>query len=256
MRAPNRELTGRPIPFPGTRHYACRIRADGRRLARPTSPRRTVRCSTQNAPANDNSGLGSMLADSGPTVAPATGGQTTVMPQGGYVKDAGNCDNNAATAAGATAAAVAASPWYASFDFLYMTRNQPNKVYTSARTKQPSSTRDTWTRSIGRPAGRRQSAIASVAAAIGHSEATYWGLAESDTDGPAEHHRSLRDADDDGLGRHPGTTGGGGTNGDQTANNYTDNSPDHHILREWQVNNVEVNLVKNCLWRTLQPLRN
>ena len=79
-----------------------------------------------------------MLSEPGPTVNPAPG--CSVLPSGGYVKDAGNCDTCGDVCCGCNGCC---SPWYASFDALYMTRSQPNKVYTSAEPLRTRSTRDT-----------------------------------------------------------------------------------------------------------------
>ena len=165
------------------------------------------------------------------------------MPSGGYIKDAGNCDTCGDGCCG-NCCGGCCCPWYASFDFLYMTRNQPNKVFTSAQqaavVNQGNFDTFNWAR-----AARSRSAIASAAAAIGRwrPPTGAWQnripTAPPNITGPYVTPFTM------GLTDILGTTGGGGTGGDQTANNYFDNSPDHHIWRKWQVQNVEVNLVKN-----------
>jgi hypothetical protein len=201
---------------------------------------------TQNMPTNAGSGLGPMLADSGPTVAPATGGQTTIMPPGGYVNNPGNCDtcgdgcwdNCCRCGCGCCGC------WYATFDYLYMTRDQPNKVFTSAQAaaqvNQGHFDEFNWTSGGQVTVGYRFGCCCDWAL-----EATYWGLADSPTDGSPNITGPYVTPFIFGLTDILGTTGGGGTGGAQTANNYFDNSPNHHIWRDWQVNNVEVNLVKN-----------
>ena len=86
-------------------------------------------------------------------------------------------------------------------------------------------------------------------------EATYWGLAESDTDGQpilntppaAPHGTPLTMGLVDILG-----TVGGSPNGTQSAADYFDNSPNQHVWRAWQVQNVEVNVDEEHLRRLLQ----
>jgi hypothetical protein len=198
---------------------------------------------TQNMPTSSSTGLGGMLSDTGPTVAPVTGGQTGIMPPGGYMQDSGCCDNNCGW--GNCCGCGCCCPWYASFDFLYMTRDQPNKVFFSAQqnavVNQGFFDTFNWTPGGQVTVGYRFGCCCDWAL-----EGTYWGLGESDTDGSPNIAGPYVTPMIMGLVDILGTTGGGGTNGDQTANNYTDGSPDHHIWREWQVNNVEVNLVRNC----------
>ena len=152
----------------------------------PTVATRTTYISTADgsasipaAPSHDASGLGPMLSQPGPN-ANATGSQTSVMPSGGYCNNAGyqggegwdNC--------------CCCSPWYASFDFLYMGRNQPNTLYLSYQEVAPPALpvnqghfdNFAWTPGGQATVGYRFGCCCDWAL-----EATYWGLAESDTDG-------------------------------------------------------------------------
>src|SRR5208282_1879972 len=75
-------------------------------------------------------------------------------------------------------------------------------------------------------------------------EATYWGLAEGHSCGGPGIPGPYVSPMTFGLTDLLGTTGGGGTNGDQTANNFTDNSPDHFTWRNYDAQNVEVNFAR------------
>jgi len=183
-------------------------------------------------PSSESSAVSSMLSEPGPTIAPGPGN---------YVKDAGNCDtcgccNNCC------------SPWYASVNALYMTRSQPGKVYTSAEAANLSDegyfTDANWTWGAQGTIGYRFGCCCEWGV-----ETTYWGLAESNSDGgpgiPGPYVSPLKF----GLTSLLNTNGGLITplnpNGYQTANNYTDNSPDHHTWRTYDVQDVEINAVRN-----------
>ena len=114
---------------------------------------------------------------------------------------------------------------------IYMTRSQPNMVYTSA--EQNAVANQGYFNDVGWTwgAARPRSVIASAAAAIGLWKALTGAFAK-DTDGGPGIPGPYVSPMTFGLTDILGTTGGGGTGGDQTANNFTDNSPDHFIWRK------------------------
>jgi hypothetical protein len=196
-------------------------------------------------PPSEAAAVSSMLNEPGPTVSPATG--CNVMPQGGYIRNPGNCDTCGDACGGCCGGCGCCSPWYASFNALYMTRNQPNTVYTSAQSAAPEHQGffkdENWTWGGQATVGYRFGCCCEWGV-----EGTYWGLSESCSDGdpgmPGPYVSPLTF----GLTSILGTTGGLVTplnpNGYQTANNYTDLSPVHHIWRNYDAQNVEFNFVR------------
>ncbi|MGA2256344.1 MAG: BBP7 family outer membrane beta-barrel protein [Thermoguttaceae bacterium] len=188
---------------------------------------------------SESSAISSMLSEPGPTVSPSSDGN--VLPSGGYIKDAGNCDTCGDVCGGCNSCC---SRWYASLDALYMTRNQPGKVYTSAeassQVNQGYFNDVNWTWGGQGTVGYRFGCCCEWAV-----EGTYWGLAESCSDGgpgiPGPYVTPMTFGLTDIL----GTTGGTGAGGAQQANSWTDNSPDHHIWRNYDAQNVEFNVVRN-----------
>jgi len=207
-------------------------------------------------PQGDNSALSPMLSEPGPVspsnampVPPGMAPSGTVIPPGGYIQDAGNCDNCGGCGCGGNGCGFGCgngccSPWYASVDFLYMTRDKPNKVYTSAEASsvvnQGSFNDVGWAWGAQTTVGYRFGCNCDWAL-----EGTYWGLAQANTDGgpgiPCPYVTPMTM----GLTNLLGTTSGGTAGGCGTANQWTDGSPDHHIWRSWEVDDVEGNLVKN-----------
>jgi len=127
-----------------------------------------------------------------------------------------------------------------------MTRNSPNSVYTSAEANnqavQGIFNQYNWTPGAQGTLGYRFGCNCEWGI-----QGTYWGLAESSSDGgpgiPGPYVSPFIFHLTDIL----GTTGGGGTNGDQTANAFTDGSPDHHTWRNFQAQDVEISVVRNLL---------
>ena len=203
--------------------------------------------STQNVPQN-NSGSGADALGARPAGRSGAGGNgaagsssTSVMPSSGYANTAasgesGDCCMNYCD--------CDCSPWYFSVDFLYMGRSRPTRsTFPHSRpalVNQGSFTDTGWTWGEQATIGYRFGCNCCWGI-----EGTYWGLAECDTDGGPGITGPYVTPMTMGLTDILGTTGGGGTGGAQTANNYTDNSPEHHIWREWEVNNMEVNFVRN-----------
>ncbi len=200
-------------------------------------------------PPSESSAVAGMLNQPGTMANPPAG--CNVMPAGGYMKDAGSGDACGGNVLGSGHGCC--SPWYASFDALYMTRNKPTPVYTSAYSPPNGSppvqqgyfNDVNWTWGEQATIGYRFGCNCDWAV-----EGTYWGLSESCTNGGPE-----------GIPSCPyvtpmtfsltsilGTTGGLCTStnpsGCGTANQYTDQSPDHHIWRNWDAQNVEVNFVR------------
>src|SRR5208282_795747 len=114
------------------------------------------------------------------------------------------------------------SPWYFSADALSMTRSKPNTVYTSAEANslvnQGYFNDVSWTWGAQATVGYRFGCCCEWAV-----EATYWGLTEGNSCGGPGIPGPYVSPMTFGLTDLLGTTGGGGTNGDQTANNFTDN---------------------------------
>jgi len=208
----------------------------------------------QNIPAPPNAGIGPMLSQPGPAGAgqqeaagypgpavPPANGQTTIMPPGGYMSDAGNCENG--DNCGWGACGCCCSPWYASVESLYMSRSQPNTLFTSAQANalvnQGRFDTFNWTWGGQATLGYRFGCCCDWAL-----EGTYWGLVASDTDGQPNIAGPYVTPMNMGLVDIIGTVGGS-PNGNQSAADYFDNSPDHHIWREWEAQDLELNVVKN-----------
>ncbi len=186
-----------------------------------------------------SSTVAEMLSEPSPCKQGATNeGQSpcAVMPSGGYMcqganGDEGGCGGNCC------------QPWYVNMRALYMTRDKPNKVFTSAtqaaQVNQGSFTDVPWTWGGEVTIGRRFGCGCDWAL-----EGTYWGLGQGDSDGgpgiPGPYVTPMTFGLTDML----GTTGGAGTGGAQTANQWFDGSPDHHIFRTFEVQNVEANLLR------------
>jgi hypothetical protein len=189
-------------------------------------------------PPAESAAVTSMLSEPGPMGNPASG--CNVMPAGGYMKNATDCES----CGGCCGCGGCCSPWYASVNALYMTRNQPNRVYTSAQAaalpNQGYFNDFNWTWGAQGTIGYRFGCCCEWAV-----EGTYWGLAESSSDGGPGISGPYVTPMIFGLTDMLNTTGGGGTGGAQTANMYTDNSPDHHIWRNYEAQNVEINFVRN-----------
>ena len=139
---------------------------------------------------------------------------------------------------------------------LYMTRSRPNTVYTSAQASalvnQGYFSDMNWTWGGQGTLGYRFGCNCEWAV-----QGTYWGLAESTSDGGPGITGPYVTPMTMGLTSLLDTTGGLPANGGlQTANNYTDQSPDHHTWRNWDVQDVEINVVRTLLRRQLlQSLR-
>ena len=124
-------------------------------------------------------------------------------------------------------------------------RSEPNTVYTSAEppanpVNQGYFNDFNWTWGGQATVGYRFGCCCDWAV-----EGTYWGLAECNSDGGPGIPGPYVSPMTFGLTSILGTTGGGRhPNGDQTANNYTDDSPDHHIWRNYEAQDVEINLVR------------
>jgi hypothetical protein len=174
-----------------------------------------------------------------PTIAPGWGGNA--LHSGGYGQ-AGQCDAGCDVCG--CGAGVCASSWYVSADGLFMTRNQPNKVYTSAEATSFGNSGYfddmNWTwggqGTLGYRFGGGPWAV----------EGTYWGVLKSNTDGGPGIPGPYVSPMIFGLTSILGTTGGLPTttnpNSIGTADQWTDSSPNHHIWRNWQTQDVEINL--------------
>ncbi len=188
-------------------------------------------------PPTESSAVSSMLNEPGPTVSPSS--ECNMLPSGGYVKDAGNCATCGDACCGC---GNCCSPWYVSADALYMTRSRPNKVYTSAEASnldvQGYYNDANWTWGEQATIGYRFGCCCEWAL-----EGTYWGLTESNSDGGPGIPGPYVSPMTFGLTNILGTLGSGGV-GYQTANNYTDDSPDHHVWRNYYAENLEVNVVR------------
>ena len=159
---------------------------------------------------------------------------TNVLPPGGYLKDAGNCDanGNACDCGGACLL-----PWYASINGLYMTRSQPNTVYTTAAASDPATLGSfsdvNWTWGLQGTLGYRFCCDWAV-------EGTYWGLAAANTDSgpsfPGPYNSLL-------IGNDVTLTGGS----NQVIANYSERSPDNHVWRTCQTQNAEIDFVRT-IW--------
>lgn len=204
-------------------------------------------------PSQGASGLGPMISEPGPA-AGATGSQTSVMPS------SGNCNNAGDNSGGMDGwdNCCCCSAWYSTFDFLYMGRNAPNTLYMSyqwgAAVNQAHFDNFDWT-----PGGQVTFGYRFGCCCDWAIQATYWGLAESDTDSQPV------------LNTPPGApftwgtpltmglvdivgTVGGSPNGTQSAADFFDNSPNQHVWRAWQAQNVEVNLVKTVCGGSCSPV--
>ena len=194
-----------------------------------------------------------MLSQPGPA-ANATGSQTSVMPSGGYCNNCNNCNNAGmgdyqGVAGDGWDNCCCCSPWYASFDFLYMGRNQPNTLYMSYQ-QQAAVNQGHFDNFDWAPGGQVTFGYHFGCCCDWALEATYWGLAESDTDGapilntppagPFTYNTPLTMGLVDILG-----TVGGSPNGTQSAEDFFTNSPAQHVWRAWQCQDVEANLVKS-----------
>ncbi len=208
-------------------------------------------------PPSESSAVSSMLSEPNPTVSPSSGCGCNVLPSGGYFKNAGNGETAGDACGGCGGCGCCGngccSPWYASADALCMTRNTPNKVYTSAeassQVNQGYFDDVNWTWGGQGTIGYRFGCCCEWGV-----EGTYWSLAESSTDGgpgiPGPYVTPMIFRLTDIL----GTTGGGGTNGCQTANAYTDGSPYHHIWLDWITQNLEVNGVRKVCTGPCSPV--
>ncbi|MEI8375241.1 MAG: BBP7 family outer membrane beta-barrel protein [Planctomycetota bacterium] len=187
-------------------------------------------------PPSESSAVSTMLNEPHATVSPSSG--CNMLPTGGCIKDAGNCDVRGDVCGGGGCC----SPWFASLDTLYMTRNRPNKVYTSAEANhlenQGYFNDANWTWGGQASVGYRFGCGCDWAL-----QGTYWGLADSSSDGNPGITQPYVTPMIFGLTDILGTTGGTG-GGVQTANNYFDQSPDHHIWRNYEAQNLELNLVR------------
>jgi len=195
-------------------------------------------------PPSQSAAVSQMLNQPGTTVSPVPG--CNVMPAGGYMKDAGNADVCGGNGNGFGGNGCC-SPWYASVDALFMTRSKSNTVYTSAEANsvvnQGQFNDFNWSWGAQATIGYRFGCNCEWAV-----EGTYWGLTESDTDGGPAINAPYVSPMTFGLTNILGTTGGQVTllnpTGIGTANQWTDNSPDHHTWRNWDAQNVEFNLVR------------
>lgn len=195
---------------------------------------------------SESSAVSTMLNEQGTTAYPSSG--CTMMPQGGYMKDAGNGEVSGDVCGGALGSGGCCQHWYASAEALFMTRSQPRTVYTSAESSsfvnQGSFTDVNWTWGAQGTIGYRFGCNCEWAV-----EGTYWGLAESDTDGGPGISSPFTSPMTFGLTSILGTTGGLvnpplNPAGLGTADQWTDNSPNHHTWRNWDAQDAEINLVR------------
>ncbi len=192
-------------------------------------------------PPSESSAVSAMLNQPGPVIgAPSVG---NVPPSGGCMQEAGNCGS-----CGSVCGGGCCSRWYASFDALYLTRNEPNRVYTSAEppanpVNQGYFNDFNWVWGGQGTVGYRFGCGCEWAL-----EGTYWGTAESNSDGGPGIPGPYVSPMTFGLTSILGTTGGSVTainpNGYQTANNYTDGSQVNHTWRNYQAQDAELNLVR------------
>jgi hypothetical protein len=211
-------------------------------------------------PSPESSAVSNMLAEpNGMVMNPQGGG---VMQPGGYMRNAGNCEGcnggcggceSGCGGCGCGCGCGCCSPWFFSAEALYMGRNSPNNVYTSAEASnvnvQGLYNEYSWTPGAQATFGYRFGCCCEWSVA-----ATYWGLAEASSCGGPGIPGPYVSPFTFGLTDILGTTGGGGTNGDQTANNFTDNSPNHYTWLNYQAQDAEITLSRtlcggdcNCL---------
>ena len=164
----------------------------------------------------ESAAVSGMLNEPTPAVGPAPG--CDMMPAGGYMKNAANCDN-VGDVCGCNACC---DHWYASADALYMTRSTPRTTYTSAEpTNNPVHqgyfNDVNWTWGVQGTLGYRFGCNCEWSAEI-----TYWDLVESNSDGgpgiPGPYVTPMTF----GLTNMLNTSGGGGTGGLQTADQWFD----------------------------------
>ena len=162
----------------------------------------------------ESAAVSGMLNEPTPAVGPAPG--CDMMPAGGYMKNAANCDN-VGDVCGCNACC---DHWYASADALYMTRSTPRTTYTSAEpTNNPVHqgyfNDVNWTWGVQGTLGYRFGCNCEWSAEI-----TYWDLVESNSDGgpgiPGPYVTPMTF----GLTNMLNTSGGGGTGGLQTADQW------------------------------------
>ena len=190
-------------------------------------------------PPSESSAVASMLSEPGHDGQPAPG--CSVLPSGGYIKEAGKCDTCGDVCCGCGGCC---SPWYASFDALYMTRSQPNKTYTSAEPRKPGEPGLFQRRQLdlGRTGHGRLSLRLLLRLGPGRHLLGPGRMQQRRRPG---HPRSLRIADDLRLDQYPRhDRRRRHQRRPRRANNYTDNSPDHHIWRNWEAQDVEINFVR------------
>ena len=183
-------------------------------------------------PPSESSAVSSMLGQPSPMGGPASG--CNMLPPGGCIKDAGKCGCDTCGDIGCGCrCGGCCSRWYASADSLYMTRSQPNRVYTSASGSNLGYFNDeNWTWGGQATVGYRIGCDWAL-------EGTCWGLLESNTDGgpafPGPYVSPLNFGLVNILNLNGGTA---------TANQWTDGSPYHHIWRNDETLNLELNAVR------------
>ena len=184
-------------------------------------------------PPSESAAVSTMLNQPGTKVYPAAPCGT--LPPAGYIREPGNCDTHGDVCRVGNGCC---SPWYASFDALYMNRNLPNPVFTSYQYSNADNqgyfNNMDWTWGGQATLGYRFGCGCDWAL-----EGTYWALAESDTDGGPNCSGPYATPMTFGLTNILGTG--------QQANAWTDGSPDHHIWLNWMAQDVEFNLVRT-LW--------
>ena len=222
-----------PLPVANRTSYVTAADASGPTLSAAPSP------SNMPQPPTESSAVAGMLSQPGTT-------GCSVMPTGGSFKDAGNCDARGNVCCDGNGCC---SRWYASFEGLYMTRNKPTPVYTSADVSCPTMlgafNEQNWTWGAELTLGYRFGCNCEWGL-----EGTYWNLAESSTHGEPEN-----------IGSCPyvspmnfnsvlllGTTGCPCTpqnpNGCQTAQQWINNSPGNFIFLNWNAQDMELNLTR------------
>ncbi len=136
------------------------------------------------------------------------------------------------------------SPWYASFDALYMTRSTPPRTYTSAEPTNNPVNQGYFSDVNWTPGGQGTVGYRFGCGCNWAIQGTYWGLAESSSDGgpgiPGPYVTPMIFGMTDVL----GTSGGTGAGGAQQANSWTDSSPCHHIWRTYDAQDVEITLAR------------
>jgi hypothetical protein len=186
----------------------------------------------------ENSAVTRMLSEPGPVTAPATVyGDCGGAPSGGCFAGIGCGDE-----CGASGCCM---PWYASFRALYMTRDQPNKVYTSAETaavvNQGYYNDFNWTWGGEATVGYRFGCNCDW-----FVEGTYWGLKESSSGGDPGLMPPLDTPMIFGLTDMLNTTGGPG-GGVQQASEWFDYSPCHYTWRTYEAQDLELNFGRTIL---------